>query len=355
MSEPWSSAGTTRAWGSFEVSAAGRSRCACSTTSTRSPRSRATRPAAVRRRDARRQRRRRPPCCSRRAGDSAWTAGSSTRRATRRWPRSPATASRSGEFRVPTPEWDTRSVGLGQARDLPAGRAARDPDSAHLVRAASSRELDAIERDGPVRHQARDQGRLLPRHEGEGVEGRRPRRAGPARSRRAPALVGPGELMVQELIPGDGRQQFAYCAFFKDGAGVGSMDAQAAASASAGVRPREHLRRDASTSPRSRRSRSGSCARSTTTGWSSWSTSSISRDGRTSCSTSTRAPGAITARPRCRGGLPAICSSGPAGPARRALPRAAGAAMDPAGDRPPDRARSRSEAVTWTGAPTYAH
>ena len=29
--------------------------------------------------------------------------------------------------------------------------------------------------------------------------------------------------MVQELIPGDGRQQFAYCAFFKDGAAVGSM------------------------------------------------------------------------------------------------------------------------------------
>ena len=26
--------------------------------------------------------------------------------------------------------------------------------------------------------------------------------------------------MVQELIPGDGRQQFAYCAFFKDGAAV---------------------------------------------------------------------------------------------------------------------------------------
>lgn len=43
---------------------------------------------------------------------------------------------------------------------------------------------------------------------------------------RAAALVEPGEVMVQELIPGDGRQQFAYCAFFKDGQALGSMVAQ---------------------------------------------------------------------------------------------------------------------------------
>jgi D-aspartate ligase len=46
------------------------------------------------------------------------------------------------------------------------------------------------------------------------------------RFQRAAALVGPGEVMVQELIPGDGRQQFAYCAFFKDGAAIGSMVAR---------------------------------------------------------------------------------------------------------------------------------
>jgi D-aspartate ligase len=37
------------------------------------------------------------------------------------------------------------------------------------------------------------------------------------------ALVAPGEVMVQELIPGDGRQQYAYCAFFKNGSAIGSM------------------------------------------------------------------------------------------------------------------------------------
>jgi len=46
------------------------------------------------------------------------------------------------------------------------------------------------------------------------------------RFQQAVALVGPGEVMVQELIPGDGRQQFAYCAFFKDGRAIGSMVAR---------------------------------------------------------------------------------------------------------------------------------
>ena len=35
-----------------------------------------------------------------------------------------------------------------------------------------------------------------------------------------------GEVMIQELIPGDGRDQFAYCAFFKDGSAVGQMVAR---------------------------------------------------------------------------------------------------------------------------------
>ncbi len=43
---------------------------------------------------------------------------------------------------------------------------------------------------------------------------------------RARALTGQGEVMVQELIPGDGRCQFAYCALFKDGSSVGSMVAR---------------------------------------------------------------------------------------------------------------------------------
>ncbi len=40
---------------------------------------------------------------------------------------------------------------------------------------------------------------------------------------RASALAGPGEILIQDLIPGGGSQQFSYCAFVKDGNAVGSM------------------------------------------------------------------------------------------------------------------------------------
>lgn len=43
---------------------------------------------------------------------------------------------------------------------------------------------------------------------------------------KASELVGPGEIMVQELIPGGGSQQFAYCAFFRNGEAIGKMVAQ---------------------------------------------------------------------------------------------------------------------------------
>lgn len=43
---------------------------------------------------------------------------------------------------------------------------------------------------------------------------------------KAAELVGPGEVMVQEVIPGGGSQQFAYCAFFRDGKALGSMVAR---------------------------------------------------------------------------------------------------------------------------------
>src|SRR5271169_1760281 len=39
----------------------------------------------------------------------------------------------------------------------------------------------------------------------------------------ASELAGPGEIMVQELIPGGGSQQFSYCAFFRNGEAVGKM------------------------------------------------------------------------------------------------------------------------------------
>lgn len=43
------------------------------------------------------------------------------------------------------------------------------------------------------------------------------------RFRQASALVGPGEVIVQEMIPGEGASQFSYCALFKDGQGLAEM------------------------------------------------------------------------------------------------------------------------------------
>lgn len=40
---------------------------------------------------------------------------------------------------------------------------------------------------------------------------------------RASQFAGPGQILIQDLIPGSGANQFAYCAFFKDGRAVGSM------------------------------------------------------------------------------------------------------------------------------------
>ncbi len=46
------------------------------------------------------------------------------------------------------------------------------------------------------------------------------------RYEQARALLPRDEIMVQEAIPGDGRYQFAFCTFFKDGRSVGSMVAR---------------------------------------------------------------------------------------------------------------------------------
>src|ERR1700733_6614653 len=43
---------------------------------------------------------------------------------------------------------------------------------------------------------------------------------------RATELAGPGEIMVQEVIPGGGTQQFSYCAFFRQGQALGKMVAR---------------------------------------------------------------------------------------------------------------------------------
>ncbi len=47
-----------------------------------------------------------------------------------------------------------------------------------------------------------------------------------ARFHQAQQIVPDGQVMIQELIPGNGDRQFAYCALFKEGAALASMSAR---------------------------------------------------------------------------------------------------------------------------------
>jgi D-aspartate ligase len=124
-------------------------------------------------------------------------------------------------FRVPTPEWSTvrlawdkreayrlaDQLGIPTPRtwyaDHPEQLESIESDGPFVIKPASKGDFFRVTKAKAWR--ADERGELVKRFE----QGAR--------------LVPPGQLMVQELIPGDGRQQFAYCAFFKNGEAVGSM------------------------------------------------------------------------------------------------------------------------------------
>ena len=124
-------------------------------------------------------------------------------------------------FRVPTPAWDTtqwvwdkrntyrRAAELG----LPT------PPTWYLKDVA---ELDSIDADPPfvVKPAIKEHFIYSTRAKAWRANNRTELRE---MFQRAASLVGPGEVMIQSLIPGDGRQQFAYCALYKEGKALGSM------------------------------------------------------------------------------------------------------------------------------------
>ena len=145
-------------------------------------------------------------------------------------------------FRVPTPAWDVvrwawdkrNTYQLANELGIPTPR-----DVVPTRRRGSGRDRRAA----AVRDQACDQGELRLRNAGQGVARRQSRRA------RAPVRRGgrhrrAGEVMIQELVPGDGRDQFAYCAFFKRRSRRRDDGRAAGPAASSRVRPLEHVRRD---------------------------------------------------------------------------------------------------------------
>ena len=125
------------------------------------------------------------------------------------------------EFRVPTPAltsiryaWDKReSYSLAERLSIPVPR---------TWFPRSEEELAAIEVDGPVV--------LKPAIKEHFFYDTRAKawRADTAADllaafRRATKIMPASEIIVQEMIPGGGEQQYAYCAFFRNGSPVASM------------------------------------------------------------------------------------------------------------------------------------
>lgn len=127
-------------------------------------------------------------------------------------------------FRVPTAGWETirwawdkrRTYELAESLGVPAPR---------TWRPASVEELEAIDAQPPFAIKPAIKERFL-----YATKAKAWRADDAAELRelvaRALAIVGPGEVLVQELIPGDGRQQYSYCALCEDGEPVATMVAR---------------------------------------------------------------------------------------------------------------------------------
>lgn len=124
-------------------------------------------------------------------------------------------------FRVPTPPWDVvkwawdkrRTYELAAELGIPVPRSwvLKSPD-----------ELDRVDGEPPFAIKPAIKERFL--YATKCKAWRADTRAElEILFRRAAELIGPSEVIVQELIPGSGGAQFAYCAFFKDGNAPASM------------------------------------------------------------------------------------------------------------------------------------
>jgi D-aspartate ligase len=125
------------------------------------------------------------------------------------------------EFRVPTPElasirhaWDKREVyGLAERLSVPVPR---------TWFPRSEEELAAIEVDDPVVVKP-----AIKEHFFYATHAKAWRANTAAELlaafRRATKIMPASEVIVQEMIPGGGEQQYAYCAFFREGRPVASM------------------------------------------------------------------------------------------------------------------------------------
>lgn len=127
-------------------------------------------------------------------------------------------------YRVPTPPWEVvkwawdkrNTYQLAAELDIPTPRS---------WRVAGVSELDAIDGQPPFAVKPAIKEHFI-YATGEKAWRADTRAELAARVREASELVGAGEVIVQELIPGGGEAQLAYCAFFRGGQAAASMVAR---------------------------------------------------------------------------------------------------------------------------------
>lgn len=127
-------------------------------------------------------------------------------------------------FRVPTPDWKTVRWTVDKRATYPLAQSLGIPvPRTWYVRSAD--ELAGLEAEPPLVIKPAFRGRFLRETKAKAwrADSRSELRT---LFHRAAGLVAESELMIQELVPGDGRDQYAYCAFFADGAALGSMVAR---------------------------------------------------------------------------------------------------------------------------------
>jgi D-aspartate ligase len=130
-------------------------------------------------------------------------------------------ASLSEQFRVPTPDWSTMQW-VWDKRNTYRLAGELGIATPRTWYTSSLEEVEAIQVDGPLAIKP-----AIKEHFVYATKAKAWRVNTKAELRqlfeRAAGHVGPGEVMIQDLIPGGGEQQFAYCAFFKDGRAMASM------------------------------------------------------------------------------------------------------------------------------------
>jgi predicted ATP-grasp superfamily ATP-dependent carboligase len=124
-------------------------------------------------------------------------------------------------FRIPTPPWDVVQWAWDKRKtyEIAAELGIATPRT-WLV--GSAAELDAVDGEPPFAVKPAIKERFI-YATGDKAWRADTRAELEQRFREAAQVVGAGEVIVQELIPGGGETQLAYCAFFRDGRAAASM------------------------------------------------------------------------------------------------------------------------------------